>query len=232
MQLGYDGDRPQRSFIEAARRTQIVEAAIATIAEEGYARASFVRIAKRASISPGLISYHFTAKDELITEVLRTVEQRLDRAMAGSGEAASYVEALHRMVTGYVRHCAAYPLEVRALQEVRAAAASAAVQRLVAEQRRSGLEELRAFMAEGRAEGEFRAGDPAVFADTLWAAMHGVPSRLQGRTGPECEEYAAELAWLFVHAAAAPGTTGLRRLQRTRRLRTSEATLERPPDPP
>ena len=232
MQPGDDADRPRRSFVEAARRAQIVEAAIATIAEEGYARASFVRIAKRASISPGLISYHFTAKDELITEVLRTVAQRLDRAMAGSGEVAGYTEALHRIVSGYVRHCAAHPLEVRALQEVRAAAASPAVQRLVAEQRRSGIEQLTAFLAEGQAEGEFRAGDPAVFADTLWATMHGVPSHLQGRSGPESEDYAAELAWLFVHAAAAPGTTGLRRLQRTRRRRTSEASLEQPPDPP
>ena len=220
MQPGNDGERPRRSFVEAARRAQIVEAAIATIAEEGYARASFVRIAKRASISPGLISYHFTAKDALITEVLRTVEQRLDRAMAGSGEVAGHVEALHRIVSGYVRHCAAHPLEVRALQEVRAAAASPAVQRLVAEQRRAGIEQLTAFLAEGQAEGEFRAGDPAVFADTLWAAMHGVPANLHGRTGSEAEAYAAELAWLFVHAAAVPGTAALRRLQRTRR-RTS-----------
>lgn len=91
------------------------------------------------------------------------------------------------------------------------------MQRLVAEQRRSGIEQLTAFLAEGQAEGEFRAGDPAVVADTLWAAMHGVPSNLQGRTGPESEAYAAELAWLFVHAAAAPGTAALRRLQRTGR---------------
>src|SRR3712207_9404164 len=101
--------------------------------------------------------------------------------MAGSGEVASHVEALHRIVSGYVRHCAACPLEVRALQEVRAAAASPAVQRLVAEQRRSGIAELRAFMAEGRAEGEFPAGDPAVFADSPWDPMHGVPPHLQGR---------------------------------------------------
>jgi AcrR family transcriptional regulator len=47
------------TFVEAARRDQIVRAAIETIAEEGYARASFVRIAQRASISPGLITYHF-----------------------------------------------------------------------------------------------------------------------------------------------------------------------------
>ena len=104
MQPGDDGHRPQRSFVEAARRAQIVEAAIATIAEEGYARASFVRIAKRAAISPGLISYHFTAKDELITEVLRTFAQRVDRAMAWAGEVAGHVEALHRIVSGYVRH--------------------------------------------------------------------------------------------------------------------------------
>ena len=42
------------SFIEKARRTQIVECAIETIAEVGYAQASLGQIAKRAQISKGL----------------------------------------------------------------------------------------------------------------------------------------------------------------------------------
>ena len=61
----------ERTFIETARRAQIVAAAIDTIAEVGYARASLVRIASRIGISRGLISYHFAGKDELIKEVDR-----------------------------------------------------------------------------------------------------------------------------------------------------------------
>ena len=50
------------SFIEKARRTQIIECAIETIAEVGYAQASLGQIAKRAQISKGVISYHFANK--------------------------------------------------------------------------------------------------------------------------------------------------------------------------
>ena len=64
---------PNRTFIETARRAQIVDAAIDTIAEVGYARASLGRIAARAGISRGLISYHFAGKEELIGEIVRAV---------------------------------------------------------------------------------------------------------------------------------------------------------------
>jgi AcrR family transcriptional regulator len=60
-----------RTFTESARRAQIVSAAIAVIAEHGYAAASFTRIAKQAGLSStGMISYHFANKDDLIGEVL------------------------------------------------------------------------------------------------------------------------------------------------------------------
>src|ERR1700678_3434988 len=60
----------ERTFIETARRAQIVAAAIDTIAELGYAQASFARIADRVGISRGLISYHFAGKDDLIKQVV------------------------------------------------------------------------------------------------------------------------------------------------------------------
>ncbi|MDQ0186646.1 TetR/AcrR family transcriptional regulator [Cytobacillus kochii] len=59
----------EMSFIEKARRSQIVECAIETIAEVGYAQASLGQIAKRANISKGVISYHFTNKEELLEQI-------------------------------------------------------------------------------------------------------------------------------------------------------------------
>lgn len=55
-----------RSFIEQARRTQIVEAATQTVAERGYAQTSLARIAETAGISKGVITYHFATKDEIL----------------------------------------------------------------------------------------------------------------------------------------------------------------------
>ena len=43
------------TFTEAARRIQIIECAIETLATLGYAQASLAHIAKRAGISKGVI---------------------------------------------------------------------------------------------------------------------------------------------------------------------------------
>lgn len=63
----------ESTFIEDARRAQIVEGAITVIAEHGYRNASLARIAQHVGISRGLISYHFSGKAELIAQVLVTV---------------------------------------------------------------------------------------------------------------------------------------------------------------
>jgi TetR/AcrR family transcriptional regulator, fatty acid metabolism regulator protein len=61
------------TFIEEARRKQIVEATIETIAASGYLNASLAEIAKYADISKGVISYHFDGKDDLIDETISTI---------------------------------------------------------------------------------------------------------------------------------------------------------------
>ena len=47
------------TFIEQARRQQIIEATIAAVAEEGYAGASLAKVAERAKISKSVVIYHF-----------------------------------------------------------------------------------------------------------------------------------------------------------------------------
>src|SRR3984957_5760379 len=74
MRSKHAGDN--RSFVSSARRAQIVEAAIETVAEVGYANASLSRIAVRLGISKGVISYHFAGKDDLIAEIVRQVLQQ------------------------------------------------------------------------------------------------------------------------------------------------------------
>src|SRR5580700_7469940 len=66
----------QRTFTETARRSQIIEAAIDTIAEVGFARASLARIGERIGTSKGLIGYHFAGKDDLIKEVVLEIVER------------------------------------------------------------------------------------------------------------------------------------------------------------
>jgi len=66
----------KQSFIAEARREQIVEAAIRTLDDIGYAKASLAQIAKRAGISTALISYHFSDKSDLMNHLLETLAHR------------------------------------------------------------------------------------------------------------------------------------------------------------
>jgi TetR/AcrR family transcriptional regulator, fatty acid metabolism regulator protein len=64
-------DPHQRSFIETARRRQIIDCAIETISDLGLAQASLLKIAKRAEVAESVIRYYFRDKEELQQEVLR-----------------------------------------------------------------------------------------------------------------------------------------------------------------
>lgn len=66
----------RQSFISEARREQIIEAAIKTLDEIGYVNASLSQIAKRADISTGLISYHFSDKQDLMNHLLMNLIEK------------------------------------------------------------------------------------------------------------------------------------------------------------
>src|SRR5690242_19612161 len=83
------GQDRELSFIERARRTQIIGAAAAVIAEDGIGQASLARIAERAGVSKGVVSYHFGSKDELMKQVVIAVYEAGAQAMAPALEAAT-----------------------------------------------------------------------------------------------------------------------------------------------
>src|ERR1700733_10637931 len=102
----------ERTFIETARRAQIVQAAIDTIAEVGYAAASLGRIAERIGISRGLISYHFASKDELMAQVVADVIDQAKEYMwppifaasTGPGVLRAYIESNLGFVREHPNH--------------------------------------------------------------------------------------------------------------------------------
>ncbi len=47
------------TFLQSARRAQLVDAAIDALADLGAEQASLVQIAERAGVSRGVVNYHF-----------------------------------------------------------------------------------------------------------------------------------------------------------------------------
>jgi AcrR family transcriptional regulator len=66
---GADGD-------ELDGRTQIIEAAIASILEVGFYRSSTNEIARRANVSWGALQYHFGTREALLLAIVQELDRR------------------------------------------------------------------------------------------------------------------------------------------------------------
>jgi len=63
-------------LIAEARREQIIKAAVEVLKEIGYVSTSLSKIANKANISTGLISYHFSGKEDLMNNTLMYLVQQ------------------------------------------------------------------------------------------------------------------------------------------------------------
>ena len=197
----------ERTFIETARRAQIVASAIDTIAESGYAQASFARIAERAGISRGLISYHFAGKDDLIKQVVHDVVEQGVAYMRPRIIAESTGPA---MLRAYIASNLAFMREHRedmiAILEITRSADG----RRIFQDDPHVIDAVRALehlLSGFQAAGQLRPGfDPHLIAIAIRAAIDAVPSRLALDPEFDIDNYASEIATVFDLATRASDT--------------------------
>jgi len=191
-----------KSFTESARRAQIVAAAIETIAELGYGRASFAQIAKQAKLSStGLISYHFANKEELVRTVLEDVFGEIGAFMAermSSPESAS--AALRTHIEANLEFAAAQPVRMRALLAI---FVGGALDYDPASEQQA-LEPVEQILRWGQESGEFREFDVRVMATTIRRSVEGPVFLLAGSSELDLTAYAEELVTLFALATRRP----------------------------
>jgi len=189
----------ERSFVERARRAQIVEAAIETIASAGYASASLARIANRAGISKSVISYHFRGKDDLVGEVIKEAIAKADAVMRPRVTAQrSYAAALRAYIESNLAFMAAYPKHVIALLNISASTyAGRGEDPKAALGLGNAVGELEVLLRRGQRAREFRDFSPRVMAVTIRNASDAVPLMLATDRKRDLEQYAHELATTF-----------------------------------
>ena len=94
-------DTTPRKQSRAARRQQLIEATIDTIAAQGYARTTLTDVARQAGISHGLVNFHFETKERLLNETLQYLaeeyRQNWTAALAAAGPSpAEQLDAMLR----------------------------------------------------------------------------------------------------------------------------------------
>jgi AcrR family transcriptional regulator len=172
-----------------------VAAAIETIAEVGYARASFARIAKRAGLSStGLISYHFAGKDELMAEVVTEVYAAISGFMSERMQAqASAAGALRTYIESNVEFIGTHRSQMKALFDI-FMNGGIRYETAVEQTALSPIEEI---LRQGQESGEFRDFDPQVMASVIQRAVEGLPFLMASVPDLDVDRYGREVGILF-----------------------------------
>ncbi|MFG3438933.1 TetR/AcrR family transcriptional regulator [Nonomuraea sp. NPDC047897] len=195
-------DGQERSFIETARRAQIVQCAIDVIAETGYAQASLARIAERAGISKGVISYHFDSKDELVQQIVQDafttgdafVRPRIEAQSTAAGMLRAYIEASVEFYRTHRQHMLAL-LDIWTNFRT-----GDGRQRLGVRDNEAEMTDVEEILRFGQATGEFGEFSTRVMAVSVKQAVDGVLILMASYGDLDFDTYARELAALFDRA--------------------------------
>jgi AcrR family transcriptional regulator len=195
-------DDGERSFIEAARRRQIIACAIDAIAELGYQRASLYEIASRAKVSKSVISYYFTSKDELIREVVAEIYEQARAYMLPQMQAVqgSIAETLRMFIRSNVAWIGAHRNHARAMIEITAGHRPGRGDTPAEHKAEESVADLEHLLRLGQESGEFRAFRTDVMALALRVSIDVLTPRMATATPDELDHYADELVELFDRA--------------------------------
>jgi AcrR family transcriptional regulator len=220
--------RRERTFTEDARRAQIVDCAIDILAERGFAQASLDRIAERAGISKGVISYYFAGKADLLGQVVRSVysagEAVIRPRVEAEESAPAMLEAYLRANIEFLRD---HHRQIAAMTEIILNARSAeGLLRFAGghEGIEALLNPLEEILRKGQRDGDFTTFDTRTMAWTLRSAIDSVNQQRDHDPGLDFDRCSRELTALFARATTAhPTSAGPARRRRP-------AASAQPPD--
>ena len=190
------------SVAETARRAQIVDCAIDTIAELGFAQASVDQIARRVGVSKGVITYHFPNKEEIVDAVVAKVtaagraymEPRIMAETSAAGRLRAYIESDLEFIDANRKPLIAL---VEIAMSARRADGRLVIGAEMLAERVASLEEL---LRAGQRANEFRRFNTRVMALTIIQAIDGVPPLLTREPNLDVRLHAKELATVFALA--------------------------------
>lgn len=206
--------RLEPTFVELARRRQILDGAMELIAEQGFVNASIARIAEHVGVAKSAVPYYFATKDDLVAAVVEQV-------MADGGEvmapAVLAEDSAARKLSAYIRaNCAflvSHRTESVAMFEITTSFRTSdglrldqAIARSVAARPVStemALLDPRGIIEEGVRTGEFLPLDPGFVTNAIRGALDGAVSEIARDPSYDVVGYGEQLVGLFGRAIIA-----------------------------
>ena len=197
------------TFLEEARRRQIIDCTIDVLAEDGYSRTTLARIAQRAKVSKSVIVYHFGTKDEVLLAVAEEVFTRATEAVGprvaaettASGKLRTYLQARVAFLATQRAHMLAL---IEIWMNLRDEHGQLRFGEADAVDTVDAIEQI---LRAGQKSHEFGSFDPAVMSMAVRQAVDGVLLQLRAHPDLDLDHYAKELVALFERATAATSRT-------------------------
>lgn len=187
------------SFIELARRRQLIDCAIECLAEAGYAGASLANVARRAGVSKGVVLYHFRSKDALVEttveEIFRALREYIVPRIEAEPEARGRLRAFITAQLSFLEQHRAQLLAVSYILVNHRNRRGEFYLRTAAE--RDARTAIGSILEDGQMRGQFRAFALRPMAATILNAINGALSEWVSDPGLSLQEYAAELVTTF-----------------------------------
>jgi AcrR family transcriptional regulator len=198
---------------KAATRERVVAAALAQVAEGGYASASVQAVSGRAGVAVGTVYRHFPSKAELFAEVFRRASQReLDVVAAvAASDGRPAPERLAAAVEAFARRALSGPVLAYALI---AEPVDPAVEAERLAFRRGYRDVFVRALEEGVVAGELPPHDAQIVAAALVGALGEAlvgplsPGSSRRRERPRHEALVAGLVQFCLNSLGIPGSPG------------------------
>jgi AcrR family transcriptional regulator len=199
MRTGKLSKKSSGSFIERARRRQIIDCAIESLAQEGYVGASLATVARRAGVSKGVILYHFRSKDALVEtaveEIFRELVEFIVPRMQAQQNARARLKAFIQSQLTFLEQHRSHLLAVSYILVNHRNSRGEFYLRTKAEADAQAA--ISAILEEGQSSGEFRAFALRPMATTILNAINGALSQWVSDPNLSLGDYAEELVTTF-----------------------------------
>jgi TetR/AcrR family transcriptional regulator, fatty acid metabolism regulator protein len=193
------------TFTQLKRRDQLVDCAIDAIAELGFARASVAEVARRAGVSKGVVTYHFAAKDDLISaviaDVLASMREYMEPRLLAADPGQFPERFIAAWITAWAGYYRAHVRQVLALVRIYNGFRDESGRPSPAfDARADDVAVVGRVLSLGQDKGRLGTFNPGVMAAVMKAAVDDLLTQFADDPELDLEGYAAELVALFERA--------------------------------